>query len=508
MANLGDLLSVGYFPRELPPPFRTESFGTYVVANQSALPGQFGDDRLIARLAAHNVARAGTLRRRLGIPNPIVHTRLCQVVESEWSVLSPYLRRSIFAVSHLIVLSPRSRAIGFPSVDRPTARASARATGRYLLRADIARFYPSIYTHSVPWALYGKVFAKGNRFTPNAGNLIDKWIRNGQDGQTMGIPIGPDTSLVTSELLLSAVDNELEVELPASNGFRDWDDYELCFSSRGDAEAGLAILQEVLARYELALNPQKTAILELPQGLEEAWASELRRFSIRGTPRGQATDLIGFFDRATILARENPGKSVLRYAISRTNSEPMHPINWPLLQDLLLQCLLSEPGTFSFVLEHFVRSKRAGSPIQYAKFRDAINRIIQFHAPQGHGSEVAWAIWAAMAFDLLIEESTADAISRMPDSCVALLALDARSRGQIPNGLDTTTWETYMTANELFGEQWLLSYEANVKGWLPSVGGGDHVLREPTFSPLKTAGVSFYDSQQPLAAARTVSYGS
>jgi hypothetical protein len=49
-----------------------------------------------------------------------------------------------------------------------------------------------------------------------------------------------------------------------------------------------------------------------------------------------------------------------------------------------------------------------------------------------------------------------------------------------------------MTKDGLYDEQWLLAYEANVKGWLPSVGGGDHVNADPGFSFLKNAGVEFY----------------
>jgi len=53
-----------------------------------------------------------------------------------------------------------------------------------------------------------------------------------------------------------------------------------------------------------------------------------------------------------------------------------------------------------------------------------------------------------------------------------------------------------MTSDGLEGEQWLLSYEANVKGWLPSRGGGDHVAQHSAFAYLKRLGVSFYDPQR------------
>jgi hypothetical protein len=78
---------------------------------------------------------------------------------------------------------------------------------------------------------------------------------------------------------------------------------------------------------------------------------------------------------------------------------------------------------------------------------------------------------------------------------VALLALDARARG-LARSLDTGLWETALADEELYRERWLLSYEANVKGWLSK--GVDHVAANATFGLLKSWGVSFYDSARYL----------
>jgi hypothetical protein len=39
-----------------------------------------------------------------------------------------------------------------------------------------------------------------------------------------------------------------------------------------------------------------------------------------------------------------------------------------------------------------------------------------------------------------------------------------------------------------------LSYEASVKGWLPTVNGDDYVADDPFFSNLKNGCVEFYDT--------------
>ena len=65
------------------------------------------------------------------------------------------------------------------------ARAFCRASARYLLQTDIDNFYPSIYTHVIPWALHTKSAAKQRRHNYNlAGNVLDYIVRNSQDQQT------------------------------------------------------------------------------------------------------------------------------------------------------------------------------------------------------------------------------------------------------------------------------------------------------------------------------------
>ena len=78
------------------------------------------------------------------------------------------------------------------------------------------------------------------------------------------------------------------------------------------------------------------------------------------------------------------------------------------------------------------------------------------------------------------------AVSEMDDDVIALLALDARSKGLTPSGLTFPKWSNYMRTDELMGEHWLLSYEANLTGWLPSISVPDHVSRGANFRFLKT----------------------
>jgi len=87
---------------------------------------------------------------------------------------------------------------------------------KYLITTDIKNFYPSIYTHSIPWAIHGKKFIRSakNRHNYNLfGNRLDKLFQNADDGCTNGVPIGPVVSDLIAEIVLSAVDRMISGEL-------------------------------------------------------------------------------------------------------------------------------------------------------------------------------------------------------------------------------------------------------------------------------------------------------
>jgi len=72
--------------------------------------------------------------------------------------------------------------------------------------------------------------------------------------------------------------------------------------------------------------------------------------------------------------------------------------------------------------------------------------------------------------------------------------------GLVSKTLDKTLWSSHMSVDALYDEHWLLAYEANVKGWLPSVSGTDHVAADPNFGFLKSRKVFFYDQSRATAA--------
>ena len=237
------LLHRGFFPKELPPTFDSLGFAAFVQGNQLELTPPPNANQLISRPAIHNLALPGRLRRRLQVPNPLNQLELVQVIVGGWAKIQAHLDLSTLSQSKPVKDKYERRALVIERTgnDLPLIRSVVRAVGRFVVQTDIARFYHSIYTHSIPWALKGKDWAKKNR-TGGLGNDLDRALRNSQDGQTLGIPVGPDTSLVIAEIIATAVDVKLQGAL--ESGFRFMDDYEFSFPSRSPAERSLVRIEE------------------------------------------------------------------------------------------------------------------------------------------------------------------------------------------------------------------------------------------------------------------------
>ena len=509
MVALSDLLAKGYFPKELPTPFNTRS---YAAAMAARTPPAFSTARYETWLCRHGLARPAMLNRTLGIPHPLHYFWLAQSIAANWPSINAVIATSRLSISSPVDDPKTVRALVPASLRVVTdERAHHRARARYIVRADVNRCYPSIYTHSLAWAAHTKAVAKANPTSKSLyGNELDRHVRSGQGKQTFGIPIGPDTSFALGEMVLSACDALVQSSARSVHGFRLYDDYELYAGSAGEADGLVVTLQEALATFELALNPHKLEIATLPQSLEPEWKSALRVVPYRpGRETTERADITLLFDTAFRAAAQNKSESVLAYALGRFISQDheerrrvRHPANWPRFQRLALQAALAEPGVLPKVAHLLYWERTRGRPIEKTLVSQAVNALAVDAASKGHASEVAWAIWAAIALGLRIQAPAARVISRMSDDIVALTALHGRVVGAMGPGLDVSHWASWMTDTELRGEHWLTAYEAFEHGWLPSATGSDYIAADPVAAFMRSAGVRFYDEAATLPAAR------
>ena len=152
---------------------------------------------------------------------------------------------------------------------------------RYIVKADIKSFYPSIYTHSIAWAIHGKKSIRKPENMYNyklLGNRLDKLFQNANDGCTNGIPIGPVVSDIVAEIIAAAVDvsftKQVKILGLECEAVRFKDDYRILTKSEADSKRLIKLFQASLKELNLELSDEKTSISILPDGLFREWVSK------------------------------------------------------------------------------------------------------------------------------------------------------------------------------------------------------------------------------------------
>ena len=197
---------------------------------------------------------------------------------------------------------------------------------KYILKTDIKNFYPSIYTHSIAWALHDKKNARADRYKFTLlGNKLDKLCQNANDSCTNGLPIGSAITDLISEVLLAAIDRQTSRSLISDQidflAVRCKDDYRFLCASRTDAEKIIKTLQRKMRDYNLSLNESKSEICGLPEGLFRTWTSKYQKHSLRYKKRIRYKT----FERSLLAAleidKEYPGTGVVDKFLSELVSK-------------------------------------------------------------------------------------------------------------------------------------------------------------------------------------------
>lgn len=492
------LLARGYFPDELPPPFTTVSFAKYRKAIGKAwAAAQPHYPKTVPEI--FSIPRAKRVRRDLAVVNPIAQYHVAKIIADDWVAIRKHLKTCNFAPSLLEISSDGPRAVPTPDFRLISLKQSEiSASFDNLLIADISRFYGTLYTHAIPWALHTKQWSKKHLKQPiyenSLGARIDLAVRKGNDNQTIGIPVGPDTSRIISEIVAVSVDKEIKasMKVDALCVLRNVDDWYIGFDTAGQAEDGISAIASACRIYQLEIHPDKTRSAQAGNVIAEVWPTSIRQMVFRNGAYQQGQDIEHFFALAFDYGQDNPTQNVLDFAIKRTMSVRVYPDNWHRYETYLLKATRSNPTTIPAVVQIFASYNAMAYPLGKDRIAKLICDLIRRYTPTGSHSEVAWALFLAKALKISFKAKELASVTGLESSVCALIALDLRSLGLITGSLDTSLWQQSMNEAGLKSSNWLLAYEANLKGWLP-VATPNYIDAHPYFGVLKKLGVSFYD---------------
>lgn len=492
MDKLKELLHKGYFPIQLPPCFTSKQFAD----SYNNIEGRWNAQRTPdCRPEKFSVARSSYYRRITSILNPVGYYFLAKEVSNYWDDIQRHYRKSRLSLSKPTI-NPSLRAIEISRFSDLYEAKITRSTGfRYVLITDITGFFPTIYTHTIPWALHGKSEAKNNHSkSPEFyGNILDGKCMGVQDRQTIGLPIGPDTSHIIAEIIATSIDKEIKESLGYwPKGFRYVDDFYLFFDTREEAEKALSEVTKAVSNYELQINPSKTKIIEVKELVEESWKYSVKKLKISNKKKKQREDIHNYFESIFSLEKKFKDESLIKYGLKQISSSIIKKSNWEIFEAYLIKCGFGFPNTLQVITTILSTYNHHQYPLNKQAIQRFCNNSITLHAISDHHSEVSWLLWLCKELNLNLIRKAIREVEGMPGSVCALIILDMFHSGQIRTNLRISYLRQYSCSEALYQSNWLLAYEAGRRKWLNNENTS-FISSDHFFGALLNEDIGFYD---------------
>ncbi|TWB75996.1 RNA-directed DNA polymerase [Bradyrhizobium sacchari] len=423
MSLKDDLLRRGYLPENLPPPFHTEEIAKFFSSNPSSY---LCDPKQPLRAAAYNASKRGESRRSFSAIHPITAHDLAEFLQLHAAELDKRFQNNSVSLSVPRHTPSGERALEIASHNQLEVERLARLSGyRFIAKTDISRFYHSIYTHSVSWAFHGKAAAKKTRKFDASDvffNRLDFTLRQGQDGQTIGIPVGPDASRYVAELICTAIDDDFitRVKHDDISFIRHVDDVWIGAQSHSDVERALWLYRNCLREFELDINETKTRIYGANFRFTDAWPSDIAsrlELALGSAEHRREERLRAALEFAFDMSVTSGDDGILKYAIRQLDRSDQQWDEWGTLQPFLMRAAIHFGHTLDYVVRVLVWRKLTKDDLDDERWRNIIHALLDRHGRLGNDSEVCWLIFAAEVLQTGIPEAIAHTIIK---NCGAL----------------------------------------------------------------------------------------
>lgn len=334
------LLGHGMFTDKLPPCFTSENYFMYV--NSKMPPIKAVNHGFVDY---HSTNHTSVLRL-LAIPHPEAYWQMCKVIKDNWQSINEHIGKPSVKFNYCHVRKHKDsdsifqmNSFGYDKWKKEENTIDYMIGCRYVVQADISKCFPSMYSHSLSWAINGIDWSKihqcgltnkkkqkgqncrknGNAPCPNDyydlwANDLDYYSRAVKDGETNGFLVGPHASNILSEIILSKIDCELQQE-GLMNTIRYIDDYTYYAKDENDAKKFLRILTISLKKYNLELNSRKTKIIPIKEYTDIDWITVLNQFGFPNIGEIGFTTINAYINYALKLCNKENQDTPLKYAI-------------------------------------------------------------------------------------------------------------------------------------------------------------------------------------------------
>lgn len=477
MKDRWGLIQRGLFPETLPPCYTSVDLKRAFSGLVRTLKSKELHQRRQSDYVRYNGTKHDGSRRYFGTPNPVSYFYVASFIADHWSEFETRFNSSPFSVSMPKVGKPTDdRPVIIPSLSELTTVASKKlGRSAFILKTDIAQFFPSIYTHAIAWSAHGIDVAKADTNANSAHNYFNKldfFVRNCQLAETRGVLVGPDAFRLISEYIAAGLDREIFADSGGHiiGAARHVDDYYIGLGSEIAALATLSVLRDKLQRYSLHINDAKTKTMLGTEPLNDIWAQSLRKESreVGGYFR-QTDDIILFFDRSFDLAKQLRTDSPIKIALRTMDKIKLYNLSdWEIVEPYLQRALFHYSHSIDYIALLVAKRVAIGKQIDSEGWKSAAYDLIARHLPLNHHHEVVWLVWMLLVSGLELSDKLIDALSQNDNAHIQALVVAAHLEGLVDPKPAIRLGGRLATTDD----RWLLNLVARARGYSSAAFGG------------------------------------
>ena len=417
------LFQNNYFPsqkrarEEMPPILSTEKFTVDVAKLIHAEKRRSSKNYSGYDQVEYKATKFNNVPRYFAIPHPKPYVDLCFNISNFWRLVKPSLQSDNSVIKPYKHVDGRIIVMDYEqSHTRAIRRLEMNFGKKFIVKTDVSSCFPSIYSHALPWALVGverSKAMKGMKWKHKWFNRLDETVRWCKRNETQGVPVGPASSNLIAEALLSSIDKEISTKFIFE---RFIDDYTAYTDTYEDAEEFIRCVSVELKKYNLHLNPNKTSIKTLPHTLNEDWLVELNAI-LPASNEPKLVELIGYLDRAVEIQSEHIEGSVIKYAAKciihkSTGKRRMGVLKYLLLLSLHYPVLIP---VIHGLMNDVKRSYRK-------TYENELSYILEDRVTNQCSDGICWALFYLYSIGENVTDEIANRIIDMQD-CVSMLIL-------------------------------------------------------------------------------------
>ncbi|MCX2432193.1 RNA-directed DNA polymerase [Pedobacter sp. GR22-10] len=435
--NIRDgLLRKGFFPEVLPPCFDSSNLARSFKGLVTSLDAKRFHKRSSGYIRYSGTKHDGN-RRYYGTVNPVPYFYICQFIGKKWNVFTDKLDHSSFGLStYSLGEASDDRALIIPALSEISPKMSAKIKyAPYIIKTDIAQFFPSIYTHSLSWVAHGieaskKDTARNSQI--NYFNNLDSYIQQCQNGQTRGVVVGPDAFRVLAEFIACEIDKSLQEKAAdyIIGGVRHVDDFYIGVRSEMDSSIVLSHLREILQNFELQINDNKTKLISGLYPTDDIWAQELRHISIDPRYYQEVTRFNYILDKAFDTSQMSGSQSPMKLVLRRLDKEKCYQDrSWPEVEPKLQRILYHFPHCLDYLCLLIAKRVAINKSIDSENWKSVIELVLDKAIGANHHHEVLWLVWLAFVCHIPLSDLLIKKLARTENSHILAILIAGNQAG-------------------------------------------------------------------------------